>query len=84
MAFLSLQSGREWSPVFCFLLFVYLFVCFLAFQKVYLVLNFGLGRDVRREDSNMGACTERIKWGLVDLIFLTNCSLSELILAQMN
>ena len=47
-------------------------------------LNFGLGRDVRREVANVWAC--RVDqwqiWWLVELILLTNCSPSGLILAQ--
>ena len=48
------------------------------------ILTFGLGRDVRCEALNMGAgrSDQRQIWGLVELIFLTNFSLSELILAQ--
>ena len=47
------------------------------------VLNFGLGRDVRHEGPNIGSCWadqwQTSFWGLVELIFWTNWSLSELI-----
>ena len=47
------------------------------------VLSIGLGRDVRLEAPNIGLrayrADQRQIWGLVELIFLTKCSLSELI-----